>query len=228
MPLHYSLFGCQTYIVRGGLYSYLRFDIKPHIGTKSYILKQNIKHVLISEYDLCVNISWDCNKSWSVQIVWSYPIYASIHLSRIVRLYWECTSAWIQNSMAASSAGCLIMCYTSVWMSTQHSITLICISAYAPAYLASLWGLRAAGSFAELYLLPLACKSCINRKHGRKINSIPETPALHLSCIVFIQSLIRFQGHWGHSWPFNKSTDMTCKFIYGSRLLTAHTVGRSS
>lgn len=147
------------------------------------------------------------------------------YLSRIIP--WECFSAWYQNSMAACSARCLIMCYTSVWMSTQHSITQICISAYAPACIASLWGLRAAGSFAELYL-PLACKSCINRKHVRKINSLPETPALHLSCIVFIHSLIRFQGHWGHSWPFNKSTDMTRKFIHGSRLLTAYTVGRSS
>lgn len=60
------------------------------------------------------------------------------HLSRSI--YWEWFFAWIQNSMAASSAWCLIMRYTSVWMS---SIILICISAYAPAYIASLWGLRA-------------------------------------------------------------------------------------
>lgn len=223
----------QSTSVHWGLYNYICFDMKPHIGTKSYIAKQNIKHVA----DLRVWSAYEHQLGlWQVLVsaggfvlpkvclynIWYY------HVTRIIYPFLhELRTAWLHH---------LIMCNTSMRINTQH--TLIRISTYPAAYLASFWGLKSAGRSAELYLLPLACESCINRKHGRSHNSIPKSCTASVSisitiqciswCIVFIHSFIRFHGHWGHSRPFDKSTDTTNKFIYGSRVLTAHAVGRSS
>ncbi len=112
-------------------------------------------------------MSWYCDKSWSVSVAMSCPIYACISPLNIYQWSYDASAqnAFLLELRTARSHPC--------WMSdhAQHiNVDAHAVSAnlhqhivwnvkmyYTPRSTAQLWGLRAAGSFAERCLPPHAC-----------------------------------------------------------------------